>query len=652
MITKREGNDGYWSTFALQIGTPPQTIRVLPSSSGSAVWAVLIEGCIPTDAPFCSDDRGGLFDNSSSTTWQYIGLFELPSDSEGVFGYTGNNAFFGTDDVTLGYPGGGGLSLTEQIVAGFAAKDFYLGTLGLTPRPINVTGFTAQDRHPSLLGTLVNKSMVPSASWSYGAGAKYQAGGVYGSLTFGGYDSARQTGNNLTVPLSQSLSRDIIVGLQSITSGDSTLLSDGILIYIDSTISEIWLPVSACLAFEKAFNLTYNETAQFYYVDDALHSRLVDENPSVIFHLGATASGGTTINITLPYAAFDLELSSPLFGGSTSATQRYFPLQRAANESQNVLGRTFLQEAYLTVDYDRSNFTLHQAAAILPGAASNIVPILSPALVNATSTSHSHHESLSNGAIAGVVVGVVIIVLLATILVILYIWYRRKAAAAAKDKEKTEATKSDIDPNQVVPPNGGGYTDIKPELDAQETVSPNELEGKDRKLYEMPSPPPMPSELSTPPPDSALMMGRNIHEMQGSDAIHELQGDSPRPMMKHFPKRSPELPAEMGAGTFNTISSPTNTPHSPRSPRSGVSSPSPDQNDRDPMSSPEPLPSPEMRLGAEQMVRPRDVPSPEPLPGPEAGAGTLVSAASPAQSPEATPLLTQEKENDPSEGVK
>lgn len=25
-----EGLDGTWSTFALQIGTPPQTIRVLP----------------------------------------------------------------------------------------------------------------------------------------------------------------------------------------------------------------------------------------------------------------------------------------------------------------------------------------------------------------------------------------------------------------------------------------------------------------------------------------------------------------------------------------------------------------------------------------------------------------------------------------------
>jgi len=43
----------------------------------------------------------------------------------------------------------------------------------------------------------------------------------------------------------------------------------------------------------------------------------------------------------LPYAAFDLVADYPLVIDSS----RYFPLMRAANESQYTLGRTFLQEA-------------------------------------------------------------------------------------------------------------------------------------------------------------------------------------------------------------------------------------------------------------------------------------------------------------------
>src|ERR1019366_4883174 len=44
----------------------------------------------------------------------------------------------------------------------------------------------------------------------------------------------------------------------------------------------------------------------------------------------------------------------------TKNSSRYFPLKRAANDSQTTLGRAFLQEAYLIVDYERSNFSLYQ----------------------------------------------------------------------------------------------------------------------------------------------------------------------------------------------------------------------------------------------------------------------------------------------------
>ena len=40
------GNDGPWSSFGMQVGTPGQNLRLIPSNSGNAVWPVLPQGCI------------------------------------------------------------------------------------------------------------------------------------------------------------------------------------------------------------------------------------------------------------------------------------------------------------------------------------------------------------------------------------------------------------------------------------------------------------------------------------------------------------------------------------------------------------------------------------------------------------------------------
>lgn len=137
-----------------------------------------------------------------------------------------------------------------------------------------------------------------------------------------------------------------MVGLQSIisTNTDGTvhsLLPSGILAYVDSTVPQIWLPVEACQAFEEAFGLTYDKESKLYLVNDTLHDTLVAQDASITFTLGHLQTGGQTINITLPYDSFDLQATPPFAKKRT----RYFPLQRAENDTQYTLGRTFLQEA-------------------------------------------------------------------------------------------------------------------------------------------------------------------------------------------------------------------------------------------------------------------------------------------------------------------
>jgi len=166
-------------------------------------------------------------------------------------------------------------------------------------------------------------------------------------LTLGGYDASKFKPNEVDFQFATDISRDLVVGLQSISYTDSTkstnqpLSSEGHLTYIDATVPQIWLPQDACTLFEDAFGLTSNDTINRYLVNNTLREQLQSRNPSISFIIGNDINGGPNVNITLPYHAFDLTLDKPI----VNSTQYYFPLRRAANDTQTTLGRTFLQEA-------------------------------------------------------------------------------------------------------------------------------------------------------------------------------------------------------------------------------------------------------------------------------------------------------------------
>lgn len=332
----------------------------------------------------------------------------------------------------LGIQGSGGPSLPHQIVGAFSTDDFYLGFFGVNPASTN---FTQQEQgEASYMTTLKNQNLIPSLSFGYTAGNKYRLKQVLGSLTLGGVDSGRFTPNNLSIPFAPQESRNLLVGIQSISSVDqhgtsTSLLSTGITAFVDSTEAQIWLPVEVCKAFETAFGLTYNDTNGFYLVDDALHNQLQAKNANVTFTLGSTASGGETINITLPYASFDLLLKPP--AANLTSNTKYFPLRRADNDTQYTLGRTFLQEAYLTVDWERQNFSISECLFSEP-MQQTLVAIQSP---NTTSSAGS-----STGKTVGIAVGVVVGVFAIAAAIGAFLW-RKHRAKRESEKEKAEKAK-------------------------------------------------------------------------------------------------------------------------------------------------------------------------------------------------------------------
>lgn len=446
----------------------------------------------------CDRLRGNLFSYNDSTSWTINrpdtsaplannGTFQLILVEEGELGLAGN-AYYGFDTIQLGLDGSGLPNAKDQVIAGIATNDFWLGSLALSPIPFNFTDFG--DPLPSLLSTLRNEGHIPSISWSYTAGAHYLAPPVFGSLTLGGYDQSQfDHGSALTdIPFGADFSRDLLVNLKGLTyagnDGEGSLLDESIYIFIDSLVSEIWLPVDACKRFEKAFGLNWNASAQAYLVSEDTHSALLVQDPALTFKFG---SGDKSVDISFPYAAFDLSLSEPYAPENT----RYFPLKQANDSSQYTLGRAFLQEAYVIADYARHNFTIAQAKHPSTSVQQNLIAITPPGTATET-TDGSSGSGLGAGAIAGIVLGVVLALI---VLIGGWVWYRRRKRRAAKPSTESRPEEA-----------------VHEKAATDEATVGQEIQGNER--YEMGQ-----NEYA-----SELQAGKLVQELDTQERTHELEG--------------------------------------------------------------------------------------------------------------------------------
>ena len=433
--------------------------------------------------------------------------------------------------------------MKHQVIDVFVTDDFYVGSLGLSPQSINIT--SENDQFPSPLGSLRQQNLIPSTSWGYLAGASYYSYPIsaFGSLTFGGYDTSRfNAASNLTLAGGSDPYRPFLLGIESITSGDNTLLLEPIVTALDSIVSQIWLPTSACKAFESAFGLSWNDTYELYLLDDSQHSALIAKNASITFTL-STGNGNSSdrLDITLPYAAFDLKASPPLAGNETFY---YFPLKQAANDTQYTLGRTFLQEVYVLADYDHGLITLYEAVYPDSSTPSNIVSICPPDSITCNPPAQSTSHKLSTGAIVGIAIGAVALIVCVAIGVRVRMRQKkgRDVSSARETAGRTSAgpgilEKPELDGTQTEPAHNEleapiGYRDetSKSELDSgyvsrHQTVSSDGLtplsmrkgrsnssghglsESGGAELHEMPG------QYSSP-------------ELEGNPILHELYGST------------------------------------------------------------------------------------------------------------------------------
>jgi hypothetical protein len=216
----------------------------------------------------------------------------------------------------------------------------------------------------------------------------------------------------------------------------------GFMATIDSTFPYLLLPDEVCDQFAFRFNLLYNNRTNFYTMNYTGAANNDQQNATVTFKLGSDPSGSDSdfTSIVLPYLAFDLKYFSP--GDNPQDSTRYFPIRKSTN-GRFVLGRTFLQEAYIAVDYKRANFTVAQVPLLDSAPKPTLVPIYDTSYVppSPTPIPTGGSKGLSGGAIAGIVIGILAVALGAAFGI--FIWWKKRRERNAPPPDYKEATEID-----------------------------------------------------------------------------------------------------------------------------------------------------------------------------------------------------------------
>jgi hypothetical protein len=271
--------------------------------------------------------------------------------------------------------------------------------------------------------------------------------GVPASLTLGGVDLNRFSPNGLSFDMASGFQP--VVSINSISVSSHPLAtsatkpnwteeplsllggSQAELFSVDSSTPFLWMPAKICDAFALALNLTYNETLQLYlYGNGTDPSTLADWNITFTFTIADLPGSSKAVDITLPYDAFNHNLTFPfpaLNATVSSPAVSYFPLRKASNNTQYTIGRVFLQEAYLAVDYERNNFSISQAN-FANDAVTNVrlTGITRPPNSIFPGPTKRSPGALSTSAKAGLSVGVVVLAVIAVGLVVFFCVRRRR----------------------------------------------------------------------------------------------------------------------------------------------------------------------------------------------------------------------------------
>lgn len=390
--SKSYGPDGPWQAITISIGTPPQTVDLLPG--GSWMTNVLApSACV--DEVLCNTAvQAGFYDSTESSTSIEIGQTgNINNDAfanvAGALPSLFGNANWTFDTMTIPILGGISTNVYQATVLDFdllvitsAHETLPDGTT--YPAQIGKLSLGAPNanqswRHfppsPHWNGTLLSSALFEkgvSPSNSYGMHIGSASMGIPGSLNFGGFDQSRAIGpvssqayniDHLPIDL-----LDIGIGVAEGASpfnftSRSGLLAEGnsslapaTTVFVEAPVTYIYLPQSTCDAITQYLPVTYQSKYGLYFWNNAdpNYKRIVSSPTflSFTFRLNNSVSQNMTINV--PFALLNLTLTAPIINTPT----QYLPLRPGKGPSGSYeLGRAFLQAAFVGVNWETADNT-------------------------------------------------------------------------------------------------------------------------------------------------------------------------------------------------------------------------------------------------------------------------------------------------------
>ncbi|KAI5800078.1 aspartic peptidase domain-containing protein [Geopyxis carbonaria] len=383
------GKLGNFSGFGLDIGTPAQTVDLWPLTGARGIFTVDWSQCGGSNQA-CDNVQSFKFTTGNSSTWDKLGQFPaeiLNSDNSATV------ATWGLDSVGLTQKDNTTVELEGHLVASFDAQYYTSGFLGLVPEATQLNG-----TYPSLLDSLWAEGKIPSRSWGYTAGASYRKNKVPGSLVLGGRDTGRYVPNNVTMKLNETTNlpkvslRGFYVDGNPV-AGIGTNPGNTYNLTIDSKRPFMNLPREIVQAIRELFPIedeTKSKTFKWNYDNQTRFNET--KNTKITLELSAGPDSNETVSIDLPPGA----LKNPAKTPRVVEDCDLFPLESTNSKDYN-LGRIFLAETYIAIDYDNQEFQLSEAIHTASNA-DNVVAIRPGQLVAAQSPNPRNSTSSAAAA--------------------------------------------------------------------------------------------------------------------------------------------------------------------------------------------------------------------------------------------------------------
>lgn len=336
-------------------------------------------------------------------------------------------------------------------------------------------------------------------------------------MTLGGYDAYRLKPHDVNFNLDPN-DRIPSVNLRGITATVPTLesapasnwtstsqplmgMNESVTAIIDTTTPYLWLPTAVCDTFARYLDLQWNETLGVYiFSHGSQYTEYLGQSPlSFTFSISSyddldnfaqpLALPGV-VNITIPAAAFAQLLRYPFANviQFSDSSVPYFPLKRAEAGGPYIIGRAFMQAAYIIMDYETAQFSIHEAA-FPSNPATNVSLITidrSPTSPYPYYVAPSKPKGLTTSQIAGMVVGIVLGG--SMVLVFTYVYFRRRrtrkankeAAQVEEVKDDSESVKSDTPRSSV-----RRMLSVIIRCKKSKKAAAHEVHGEDRQMAEV-----------------------------------------------------------------------------------------------------------------------------------------------------------------------